>query len=249
MKNIVKLLCVIIVPSILCGCGAQNVQTLTDKPEEPAQSIEFADQTEPVSDPEPEVTDEPEEVTEAVEPAEQPETDAETGMQDGERFESTIMLEGMEETVMYEHAKDPAIGFEIDFEYDSLARQKEPDRERFVSVYDDPQDPWNYLEITYLEKNADDAVSSISEELSKDYEIITEEDTLDRAGNCTKLITTSALNSKTSNLLQTVYIVPAGDGSIVATSHYTIESAEGFGSRFAYMMNTLTLIERTPENN
>lgn len=36
----------------------------------------------------------------------------------------------------------------------------------------------------------------------------------------------------------------AGDGSIVARSRYTIESAEGFGSRFDQMMNTLTVIGR-----
>jgi hypothetical protein len=43
--------------------------------------------------------------------------------------------------------------------------------------------------------------------------------------------------------LQTVYIIPSGEGCLVATAHCTIESAEGFGARFSYMMNTLTLIE------
>ena len=49
----------------------------------------------------------------------------------------------------------------------------------------------------------------------------------------------------TPDLLQMVYIIPADGGSIIGTAHYSFESAEGFGRRFAYIMNTLTVIERT----
>ena len=42
----------------------------------------------------------------------------ETGRQDGERFETTIILEGMEEKVRYEHIRDEALGFEMDYDYE-----------------------------------------------------------------------------------------------------------------------------------
>ena len=32
--------------------------------------------------------------------------------------------------------------------------------------------------------------------------------------------------------MQTVYIIPAANGCLVAAAHYTVESAEGFGARF-----------------
>ena len=72
----------------------------------------------------------------AAEPAVQPEAETVTGRQDGERFESVIILEGMEETVKYEHVRNSAIGFEMDYDYESLVRCSEADRECFVSVYD-----------------------------------------------------------------------------------------------------------------
>ena len=46
------------------------------------------------------------------------------------------------------------------------------------------------------------------------------------------------------DLLQMVYIIPAPDGCRVATAHYSIESAEGFGRRFSYILNTLVVIDR-----
>lgn len=190
--------------------------------------------TEPVETPEPDDFDEV---------GEQPETDADTGRHDVERFEETIMLEGMEETVRYEHVRNTDIGFEMDYDYESLVRQTEPDRECFVSVYDDPQNPWNYLEVMHTDKDAADAAASVSEELSKEYDIITEQGDLENTGSCTKIFTATAKSgAKNPNLLQTVYIIPAGNGSIIAISHYTIESAEGFGSRFEQMMNTLSVI-------
>ena len=41
-----------------------------------------------------------------------------------------------------------------------------------------------------------------------------------------------------------VYVIPAADGCLVATAHYTIESAEGFGRRFNYLMNTFEASDR-----
>ena len=43
--------------------------------------------------------------------------------------------------------------------------------------------------------------------------------------------------------LQMVYIIPAADGCRIATAHYYIVGAEGFGRRFACMMHTLSVID------
>lgn len=77
-------------------------------------------------------------------PAEAPET---SGRADGERFEETIVLEGMEETVQYEHVRNETVGFELDYEYEDLERRGDLESESFVSRWDDPDDPWNYLEV------------------------------------------------------------------------------------------------------
>ncbi|MCR5232511.1 MAG: hypothetical protein K6E53_01185 [Lachnospiraceae bacterium] len=106
------------------------------------------------------------------ETAAQPETGIETGMQDGERFEEVIMLEGMEETVKYEHVRNDKLGIETDYEYESMVRQKEPDKESFISLYDDINKPENYLEISYRPESADTVAASVSESLSGDYDII-----------------------------------------------------------------------------
>ena len=59
------------------------------------------------------------------------------------------MIEGIEETVRYEHIINDSIGIEMDYDYESLKRYSESDRERFVSVYDDPEKPEIYLDVTY----------------------------------------------------------------------------------------------------
>ena len=168
-------------------------------------------------------------------------TEVNAGKQDGERFETVIMIEGMEETVQYEHVKSDAIGFEMDYDYNSLERYSEPERERFISPYDDPQDPWNYLEVTYSAENADTVSASVRETLSGDYDMIEQESyALDQAGECIK---TDAFDAKDgAGTLQTVYIIPASDGCRVVTAHYTLESAEGFGTRFDYLMQTFSVI-------
>lgn len=170
------------------------------------------------------------------------------GRRDGERFEDVIILEGMEETVRYEHARDDALGFEIDYDYESLLRRRESDRECFISIYDDPDNPENYLEVRYSPETVDAACASISEMLSKDYDIIKDSFTLDRAGSCIRIDASNAVgNGGTPDLLQKVYIIPAADGSRVAAAHYSFESAEGFGRRFTYIMNTMAVIDRNGE--
>ena len=93
--------------------------------------------------------------------------------------------------------------------------------------------------------DADTVAATIGETLSANYDIIKESITLDRAGDCILIDASNAKGNKgTPDLLQTVYIIPAADGCRIATAHYTFESAEGFGRRFNYIMNTLVVIDR-----
>ena len=168
-----------------------------------------------------------------------------TGRQAGSRFEGVIVLEGVEETVRYEHIINGALGFEMDYDYERFTRYSELDRECFVSHYDDPDHPENYLEVTYSPEDADAAAASVSGALSNEYDIIMEPFMLEGAGRCVRIEASEAKGGgETPDLLQTVYIVPASDGSLIATAHYSFESAEGFGARFCNMMHTLTVIDR-----
>lgn len=173
------------------------------------------------------------------------ETEKESGRKDGERFEDTIILEGMEETVRYEHVINQELGFEIDYDYESFERRSGSDSERFISLYDDMGNPENYLEVTCSTDDAETAAAVIGEELSKEYTITKSPYPLENAGDCIRI---DASETKEGGYmpdqLQVVYIIPAGDGCRIATAHYAIEAAEGFGRRFAYIMNTLVVIEK-----
>ena len=181
-------------------------------------------------------------------PSETAEPAAESGRQDGERFEAVIMLEGMEETVQYEHVVNETAGFEMDYDYESFVRQSGSDRERFLSLWDAPEAPENYLEVAYRSESVDTVAATVREELSKEYDLNEETRTLDGAGDCL-FIEASAIKgtNQMAEKLQEVYIIPAADGCRVATAHFSIESAEGFGRRFSYMMNTLRVIDRSGE--
>ncbi len=173
------------------------------------------------------------------------ETASASGRQDGERFEDTIILEGMEETVHYEHIVNSALGFEMDYDYESFTRRSEPGRECFISVYDDQNAPENYLEVTYSAKDAESAAAAISEDLSKEYELYQETYMFDHAGEGIRIDASAEPGGKyMPEQLQAVYIIPAGDGCRIATAHYAIVGSEGFGRRFAYMVRTIEVIER-----
>ena len=221
---IVTLVLAFLLAMIFSGCGGAN---------NAAETVGPVLTTDPVSE---------------TELAEAPETVSETGRRDGERFEEVIIMEGMEETVRYEHIRNDSLGFEMDYDYESFIRRSESDRECFVSCYDDPENPQNYLEVTYNSDNADSVAAFVSEALSNDFDIIKESSTLDRAGKCIRIDASEAKGGKgTPDLLQMVYVIPAADGSRVATAHYAFESAEGFGRRFSYMLNTLVVIGRNDE--
>ena len=164
-----------------------------------------------------------------------------TRRQDGERFEDVIMLEGMEETVGYEHARNDALGIEIDYEYESFERKSQPDREIFVSRYDNPEDPQNYLEVTYSAESAETVAAGAAEELSKTYEIHREPYTLDHAGNCIRIDASADKNGQTPDVLKAVYIIPAGEGCVIAAARYSFEAADGFGKRISRMANSIAI--------
>jgi len=155
-------------------------------------------------------------------------------------------VEGMEETVNYEHIRNEALGFEMDYDCESFSRSHEEDCERFVLAWDDPAKPEYYLELSYNPESAEYVAGAISEALSAEYELYRDDSyMLEHAGRCIYISTASVKGGDyLPEHLQTVYVIPAGDGCIVATDHCAIESAEGIGRRFTYMMHTLSLIEK-----
>ncbi len=231
-KNHAALLFVVLALALLLtalgGCGKPDVPEQTS---DPVEEIGPGETTEPTVDP----VDEPE-------PDEASEPETEAGLQDGQRFEAVIMIEGMEETVQYEHARNEAAGFEMDFDYEMVERQSDANGERFVSLYDDPQDPMNYLEVAFRAEGAEAAAVALQNELTQSFRSVEAEPyQLEGAGACTQV---SAYDAADGQTLQTVYIIPAAGGCLVAREHCTLESAEGFGVRFDQMLHTLSLIKK-----
>ena len=209
---------------MLGGCGKKS--KADPEPAEPAANAEPASPAEPA-------------------PAEPSEAEIDFGRQDGERFEDVIILEGMEETVQYEHVRNGNLGFEMDYDYELFVRHSEPDREWFVSCWDDSSKPENYLEVRYSPLDAETAAALIGETLSIDYEISRDDSfMLGRAGRCIRIDASEARGGGwMPDQLQMVYVIPAADGSLIATAHYSFESAEGFGARLQNMMHTLVVID------
>lgn len=160
--------------------------------------------------------------------------------QDGERFDDVIILEGMEETVHYEHIRNDALGFEMDYDYENFVRHSEADREWFVSSWDAPGNPENYLEVSYSPLDAETAAANVCELLSGEYEPRREDSfALERAGSCIRIYADEVKSGGyMPEHLQTVYVIPAGNGCHIATAHCATVESEGFLRRFAYMMNT-----------
>ncbi len=162
---------------------------------------------------------------------------------DGDRFEDVMIIEGMEETVKLEHVRNETIGYEMDYDYEKFERVRELNGDRFVSRYDNPQNPQDYLEVSYNAKDAATVTASVSEALSKDYDISTESYLLERAGSCTR-IDASVIKgtNQMADVLQEVYIIPSGDGCLIAKTRCAIEEAEGFERRFSYFMDTFSVL-------
>ena len=125
----------------------------------------------------------------------------------------------------------------MDYDYESFVRHSESGREVFLSIWDDPKAPENYLEVTASAEDADAVAASVSERLSQEYELLKESRELDRAGRCIRIEASELKGTgRMADQLQAVYIIPAPDGCRVAAAHFSLESAEGFGRRFAYML-------------
>ena len=221
MKKLICLAICAVMLFALCACGEA-------KPAEPGE------------------TQAPTPASEAPSPTRQPVADwAPTNpvRQDGERFETVIVLEGMEETVRYEHVINETLGFERDYDYESFARYSDPALECFISVWDGPGNPENYLEVTYSAEDAEAAAAAVREKLSGTYELTESTRELEGAGEC--LYIEAAVLKGTNTMgdeLQAVYIIPASDGCFVASAHCTAEAAEGILRRFNYMLNTFSAI-------
>ena len=165
--------------------------------------------------------------------------ESDLALQPGEHFEGTVALEGTEQTVHYEAIRNDALGFEMGYDYENFVRRSEADCERFISAWDNPDDPEIYLEITHSPVDAETTATSITETLSAQYDVSRWDYTLDRAGDCIDLRGEVDKEGEMSIWeLQMVYIIPADDGCFVAWGHYTQESAEGSGARFRGMMHT-----------
>lgn len=169
--------------------------------------------------------------------------DSDLALQPGEHFEGTVTLEGTEQTVHYEAIRNDALGFEMGYDYENFVRHSEADCERFISAWDNPDNPEIYLEITHSSDDAETTAASIAETLSAHYNVSRWEYTLDRAGDCIDLRGQVDKEGQMSIWeLQMVYIIPADDGCFVAWGHYTQESAEGCGARFRSMMHTFAVL-------
>ena len=165
--------------------------------------------------------------------------------QDGERFEKVIVILGLEETAHCEHIINESLGFAMDYDYERFERYSEADRERFVSVWDKPGNPENYLEVTCSDEDAETVAAAVSQELSRDYDITRDTGMLDYAGECIRIHAEVIKGScNMAEHLQTVYIVPAPDGCRIVRAHSYITESEAFGKLFSYMVKSLSVIDR-----
>ena len=163
----------------------------------------------------------------------------------GERFEGSFTFQGMEEKVQYEHIRSDAVGFEMDLDYESFKRVADADTERFVSVWDDPAKPENYLEVRADAGSAESVAEALTAELSKEYDVTTLEQQLDSGARAIRLEASvvKGTNQMAENL-NSVYIIPAPDGCRVAWVRCFVTDSEGFSLRVSKMVNTLTAIDR-----
>lgn len=249
-KTILTLMILAALLLSLAACGTPRM----DGPEAPAAEPQVtAEAQEPEKEeeqPAPADASEPgDEPAEAVEEQEEPAVTTapvlDVRREDGERFDAVIVLEGMEETVHYEHIRRADLGFEMDYDYESFVRYSDEDGERFVSVWDDQSNPENYLEIRSSSDSAELVTDAVTASLSNDYDLLQTTRELDCAGACTH-IEASVIKgtNRMADQLQAVSIIPAPDGCRVATEHSFVVESEGFFRRFAYMLNTMTVFER-----
>ena len=227
--------------TMIAGCAKQEAENteIFESVSTETPSTEEA----PAEETTPETETTPEEAAESAAEAEKAaaEEAAQSGRKDGERFDGVIILEGMEETVHYEHIINESAGIEMDYDYESFVRESSADRECFTSIYDDASNPENYLEVTSSSDDAAVVADAIEKELSEEYDVTRSDRTLDNGVNAIDISASEDKNTHgTADIMQFAYIIPKADGGcIIARMHMNFEASEGFGRRFNYMINTI----------
>ncbi len=143
-----------------------------------------------------------------------------------------------------EPVRHDALGFELDYDYENFVRRSEADREIFVSCWDDPEKPENYLELRYNPQDAGTVAANICAFLSGEYEVRRDDAfELEQLGSCIRIDADEVKGGGyMPEQLQTVFVIPAGDGCRIAWERTYIVESEGFGRRFGYMMQTFSLL-------
>ena len=77
-----------------------------------------------------------------------------------------ITILGLEQTAQFEHIRNESFGFEMDYDCEAFKRDTNAERVRFVSVWDDPANPENYLELSSSDEDARTVAAAVSEQLS-----------------------------------------------------------------------------------
>ena len=226
-KKLIVWMILAVLAVFLAGCGKKPATESAAPTAVPQPAVTATPQ--PTATPRPESTDAPH-------------------RQDGERFETVITVEGMEETVRYEHIRNETIGIEMDYDYERFVRYTDGNSERFVSVWDDPAHPENYLEITFDTGSPELVADALSTVLSQEYDLTRVDRDLENAGRCIR-IEASVIKgtNRMAEQLEAVYIIPAPDGVRLATTHAFIVESEGMWRRFDCMLHTLSVIERDVE--
>ena len=203
----------------------------------------------PAPTPEPQATTEPpapasEEPHAVPAPDPTPAPSAEPVRENGERFEKVITILGLEQTAQFEHIRNESFGFEMDYDCDAFKRDTDAERVRFVSVWDDPANPENYLELSSSDEDAETVAAAVSEQLSREYEVSRDTYELARAGCCIRILAeVTRGTNQMADYLQHIYIVPAPDGCRIAKVHCFIVDSEGFFKHVGYMLDTLSVID------
>ena len=97
----------------------------------------------------------------------------------------------------------------------------------------------------YNAENADTVAAFVRTALSQEYDLFEGSRELERAGSCIRIEASEIKGTnQMPDIIHIVYIIPAADGCRIAMEHLEIESSEGFGRRFSYMLNTLAVIDR-----
>ena len=218
----------------LAGCG----KTRPAETAAPTAAPQVTEAAQPTAEPAPAATEEPQ-------PAETP-APAPT-RRDGERFEAVIMLEGMEETVNYEHVRREDLGFEMDYDYEMFVRQSGADCERFVSVWDgNPADPVDFFEVRYDAGNAEQVADALNAALSDEYDTTVDTRKMDNGVQAIR-IEASVIKgtNQMADQIDVRYIVPAADGCRIVKAHYWTADSEGYARRIAYLIFTLSAFDRS----